>query len=201
MKRIILIMLLVAVFSVASWSYLLLNQTNDKDEKNVTDDSSSEMMIDNESAAEDSKDEEHSLIKVGQVVGTYVVDNVIDGDTFNAGDGTEMFTIRVLGIDTPEKSDSGAECYSAEATAQAKKLLSGSSVTLLTDSTQDTFDAYGRLLAYVQLADGADFGQVMIEGGYAKEYTFKGIAYGRQPVYQQSESLAKEKGVGLWSCQ
>ena len=110
-------------------------------------------------------------------------------------------TVRVLGINTPETAyaKKGAECFGTEASTYAKQFLQGSRVALKQDPSQDSRDTYGRLLAYVILADGRDFGNMMIENGYAYEYTFKGRGYQKQMLYRNAERDAQEKGIGLWA--
>ena len=131
---------------------------------------------------------------------TYKVLSVIDGDTLTLMQDGEKETVRVLGINTPETkySSRGVECYGAEASAYAKTLLEGSEVTLEQDVSQDSRDKYNRILAYVGLADGRDFGQVMIADGYAYEYTFKGNAHKKQALYRDAQARADEEVVGLW---
>jgi len=130
----------------------------------------------------------------------YAVLSVIDGDTFTIRMDGEKETVRVLGINTPETkySSRGAECFGAEASDYAKRLLQGSKVALEQDSSQDTHDKYNRILAYVGLADGRDFGQVMIADGYAYEYTYRGHAHQNQTGYKNAQKRAKEEGIGLW---
>ncbi len=133
----------------------------------------------------------------------YGVRRVVDGDTVVLYKGDREETVRVLGIDAPEteKSPDGPECFASEATQKAKDLLEGQTVTFTQDATQDERDAYGRLLGYITLPDGSDFGATMITQGYAKEYTFKGRVYRRQTTYTQDEVAAQMKGLGLWSCE
>lgn len=130
----------------------------------------------------------------------YRVISVTDGDTLHVEIDGVNETIRVLGIDTPETkySSRGEECFGAEASVYAKTLLEGSEVTLKQDSSQDSRDKYNRFLAYVGLADGRDFGQVMIADGYAYEYTFKRKVYEKQAVYREAQLRAQEEGLGLW---
>lgn len=134
---------------------------------------------------------------------SYVVRQVVDGDTIVVEKAGAQETVRVLGIDTPETqySERGEECYSAEATERARALLLHTQVVLHQDETQAERDAYDRLLAYVELADSTDFGARMIEEGYAKEYTFKGQAYERQSTYKRIEEEAQESSIGLWACE
>jgi len=54
------------------------------------------------------------------------------------------------------------------------------------------------LLVYAQLPSGIDFGQTMIEEGFAREYTFV-AAYENQATYQTAQQTAQAAGRGLWS--
>jgi micrococcal nuclease len=127
--------------------------------------------------------------------------SVIDGDTLTVLIDGQKETVRVLGINTPETkySSRGAECFGAEASEYAKSLLEGAQVTLEQDPSQDTRDKYNRILAYVGLPDGRDFGQVMIVDGYAYEYTYHGNANKNQSLYKEAQSQAKEAKAGLWA--
>lgn len=133
---------------------------------------------------------------------TYGVQHVIDGDTVVVRKGGKEETIRLIGIDTPESEHApgGPECFHAEATAKARELLEGEDVVVMTDPTQDERDTYDRLLGYITLPDGTDFGAHMIEGGFANENTFKGRAYERQSTYRQLVVTAEANDVGMWSC-
>ena len=77
---------------------------------------------------------------------------IIDGDTFYAAPvhGGAQVEVRVLGIDTPETKKPGTpvQCGGPEATAYAKRVLSGQTVTLVNDPSQDRLYRYGRTLAY-----------------------------------------------------
>lgn len=124
----------------------------------------------------------------------YSVLSVIDGDTFKVDLDGVVTTLRLIGIDTPEKGD----CYGTEATAKAKELLSGKRVKLEVDPSQGELDKYKRTLRYVFLEDGRSYNKIMIEEGFAKEYTYAST-YKYQAEFRQSEESAKIKQLGLWS--
>lgn len=88
------------------------------------------------------------------------VERVIDGDTIELESGER---VRYLMIDTPE-STTQLECWGEEAKAANVALVEGKTVTLRYD--QECTDAYGRLLAYVELS-GKEINRVMIERGHA----------------------------------
>jgi micrococcal nuclease len=133
----------------------------------------------------------------------YQVLSVIDGDTFRVDVDGQSQTVRVLGIDTPETefSPAGEECYGSEASEQAQLLLAGTEVQLEFDSAQPKTDAYDRLLAYVQMSDGGDFGQQMVADGFAREYTYRNNTYSKQTAYKSAENTARAGRVGVWSCE
>ncbi|MBI4496326.1 MAG: thermonuclease family protein [Chloroflexi bacterium] len=108
-------------------------------------------------------------------------------------------TLRLIGIDTPEVVDprTDIQCYGPEASARAKALLEGKRVRIQGDSTQDTRDRYGRLLAYVWLEDGTFYNLVMVQEGYAREYTYD-RAYQYQADFRAAEAEAKATKWGLW---
>lgn len=130
----------------------------------------------------------------------YSVISVTDGDTFRVTKDGKTYTIRVLGIDTPETKDprKPVQCFGNEATAKAKSLLDHSHVQLEPDPTQDDIDRYGRLLRYVYLEDGRLFNLIMIEEGYAFEYTYQ-TAYQKQQQFKDAQKVAQQHGAGLWA--
>ncbi len=125
---------------------------------------------------------------------------VVDGDTIRVNlDGKEV-TIRMIGLDTPETKDprKPVQCFGQEASNKAVQLLNGATVYLEVDPTQGTYDAYQRLLSYVWLSDGRLFNQLMIDEGYAFEYTYN-KPYKYQSAFKNSERTAREQQRGLWS--
>src|SRR4051794_37603279 len=97
--------------------------------------------------------------------GPATVARVIDGDTVDVqfDDGSRE-RVRLIGIDTPEvvAPRKPVHCFGREASAYAHTLLDGQAVTVEADRSQGTRDRYGRLLGYLRLPDGRDFGEVMI---------------------------------------
>lgn len=131
---------------------------------------------------------------------SYKVVSVVDGDTVKVSIDGKTETIRIIGLNTPETVDprTTVECFGKEASAKAKELLSGKTVTLEADPPQGERDKYGRLLRYVFLSDGRDFGKTMIADGYAYEYTYN-TSYKYQLSYKEAEATAKSQLRGLWS--
>lgn len=100
-----------------------------------------------------------------------VVSRVVDGDTVEMSDGT---TVRLIGIDTPERG----ECGYQEASEMLTVVLDGQSVTL-TPGARDDVDRYGRLLRYLDLESGVDANLAMIESGQAIARYDSRDGYGR----------------------
>lgn len=125
---------------------------------------------------------------------------VVDGDTITVSLNGKSIKVRVLGINSPETVDprKPVECFGHEASNMAKSLLQNKPVRLVADPTQSDKDKYGRLLRYVFLPDGTDFGLKMITEGYAYEYTYD-IPYKYQKEYKMAQKEAEDKGKGLWS--
>lgn len=106
----------------------------------------------------------------------------------------------MIGVDTPETVDPNTpdECFGAQASERAERLLAGESVRLATDPTQDLRDRYGRLLVYVYTDDGANYALETIRQGYGVEYTFD-EAYQLQQEFRAAERQASSSRSGLWS--
>jgi endonuclease YncB( thermonuclease family) len=115
---------------------------------------------------------------------TYVVTHVVDGDTVDLGNGQ---TVRLVGIDTPERGECGYE----RASDNLARLVLGKQVRLGI-SDEDT-DRYGRLLRYVDVG-AVDAGLAQIKGGYAIARYDSRDGYGfhpREPVYVKADRGSK----------
>ena len=116
--------------------------------------------------------------------------------------------VRLLGIDAPEKSNSSRDeqflalgtsrqhlrSIHQEGLAWCIRHVKGQQVTLGFDQTRR--DRYGRLLAYVYLADGRLLNRTLLEEGLV-------IVYRRFPFRLKNEflaveSAARERRAGLW---
>ncbi len=126
---------------------------------------------------------------------------VIDGDTIVVSIAGTDDTVRLLGMDTPETVDSRkpVQCFGPEASAETKSLLDGQSVRLVADQTQANRDKYGRLLRYVYLPDGTFVDLILVQLGFAREYTYENKPYEFQQEFLRAQSTAQETGRGLWS--
>ena len=149
---------------------------------------------------------------------TGTVSNVTDGDTVdvNFDDGTSE-SVRVLGIDTPEKRQNkdaervqeweGIESLSylgdwgANATDFASQELDGATVTVDTDPEEGAYDVYDRLLGYVYYdADGDGnrddlYNLKAVEQGYARVY---GSGLTEHDSFRDAELAARANGTNVW---
>ncbi len=126
--------------------------------------------------------------------------HVFDGDTFSIWTPRRIETVRVIGIDSPEtgKKYRDRECFGKEATKKAIELLNEKKVRLESDPTQADRDKYNRILRYVYFEDGAFYNLMMIEEGFAEEYTFEDSQYEYQAQFRAAQEQAKENKRGLW---
>ena len=139
-----------------------------------------------------------------------VVERVIDGDTVEAriidrvdGPGAgratlgRTYSVRLIGIDTPEsvKPGSPVECFGKEASAAATALLNGRRVRLVKD-VEET-DAYGRLLRYVYL-EGEMANARLVVNGYAHAYTYPPDVR-HSALFVSLQRRARTDALGLWA--
>lgn len=139
---------------------------------------------------------------------TYLVTKVNDGDTFEIETGDR---VRLLGIDTPEKWESGKLDKDSERSGKDKETIKklgalaseytentllNKKVILISDSTNSDKDRYGRLLRYAYLEDGTFFNLKIIQDGYAYAYTKYPIIF--QNEFLEAQRQARENSLGLW---
>jgi micrococcal nuclease len=130
------------------------------------------------------------------------VSRVVDGDTVLLDDGRK---VRMLNIDTPEtvKENTPVMCYGKEASEYTKKILTGQSVSMISDKEKN--DKYGRALRIIFLR-GQDTANVeesinatLIKKGMARVGNYKpNITYEKQ--FKELEKSAKNNKIGVWAC-
>jgi len=130
---------------------------------------------------------------------TATVTRALDGDTVDVNLNCKIETIRFIGMDTPETVDprKPVQCFGKEASDNTKGLLTGKTIVLQFDPTQDRRDKYGRLLAYIVL-DGVNIDEQLVQEGFAREYTYK-VPYEYQSEFRAAQKAAKAAGAGLWA--
>ncbi len=139
-------------------------------------------------------------VSLTPMITLYEVSKVIDGDTINLIVNNKKETIRLIGINSPETQDprKPVECFGKEASLKAREILSNKKVRVESDPTQGDKDKYNRLLRYVFLEDGTNFNKLMIEEGYAFEYTYN-IPYKYQIEFKKAQKDAELNKKGLWA--
>ncbi|MEZ3163894.1 DUF4350 domain-containing protein [Halorubrum miltondacostae] len=143
---------------------------------------------------------------------TYTVDvvGVADGDTVDVefASGT-VETVRIVGIDTPETGstderlqeyegiDDGPALKTAgdNATAYAQEQLAGETVTLRFDENEGLRGNFGRLLGFIELADGSVYNEEVIEDGWARVYD---SGFDQHDSYWELEQTARANNDGIW---
>ncbi len=140
-----------------------------------------------------------------------LVTRVVDGDTIEAKIGDRVEDVRLIGIDTPEtvKPDTPVQCFGERASHFTKQRLSGQRVRLVFGVERR--DIYGRLLAYVYLADptlsspqqpknrqrGRFFNPILVRRGLARSLTIPpNDRYAA--LFRRLELAAARAGRGLW---
>jgi micrococcal nuclease len=121
------------------------------------------------------------------------ITSVVDGDTIKVrafGAKRRFYTVRLLGIDTPETKKPGVAVeaaagkrpttcsglsFSGSADTDGDGLFdneggSGRHVMLRTHPSQDLFDRYDRLLAYVTTRGGVSLEARLLSAGWATTY-------------------------------
>ena len=128
---------------------------------------------------------------------TYVVTQVIDGDTVKA----EIFnkkpiTIRYIGIDTPEleKGEHEAQCFAQQAKEINERLVKNKKVRIEMD--ENKMDRFGRTLAYVY-QDDIFINQQLLEQGAGKFY-LDTVNNKHQADLITAANQAHKKRTGLW---
>ena len=120
---------------------------------------------------------------------------VIDGDTLVVRTAAGEVTVRLIGVDAPEKGKCGAK----QATKALRALASqGETVEVASDPTQPQVDKYGRVLAYVTGSDGTLMQDELLRGGWVKVLVV-GKRFQKYAAFSSIQKKAKRKGRGAWS--
>jgi micrococcal nuclease len=142
---------------------------------------------------------------------TAIVQRVVDGDTLDVVYGGRAESVRLIGIDTPEKRENekarrdstrtGRDIATITAAGKAATafmraiVAPGERVGLEFDVRRR--DKYDRLLAYVYLSDGRMINEEMLRAGFANVYTFPpDVRYVAR--FRAAEMEARRLRRGLW---
>ncbi len=104
--------------------------------------------------------------------------------------------VRLIGVDTPETKhpQKPVQWFGKEAYLFTKTMVEMKQVSLEFDWQKR--DKYGRLLAYVYLADGTFLNAEIIRQGYGFAYTKYPFKYLEE--FRMYEKEARESRKGLW---
>lgn len=129
--------------------------------------------------------EQPSTQKPATTAGDKVV-GVKDGDTIVLLKNGEEVTVRLYGVDTPEKS----QAYGQKAKQYTSDMVFGKEVQLIVKNK----DRYGRTVGTIILKDGRNLNEELIKNGYAWHYK----AYSKDVNLANAETDARRFKRGLW---
>ena len=116
----------------------------------------------------------------GKVVG------VADGDTISVMREGRAVTVRLAGVDCPERG----QAYGSQAKKLTSSMVFGRTVSVVVEST----DRYGRLVGRVH-AGREDVSLELIRAGYAWHYK----QYSNDPMLRDAEEQARSARRGIWA--
>jgi endonuclease YncB( thermonuclease family) len=123
---------------------------------------------------------------------------VIDGDTLLVRSDQDVRTIRLVGIDAPERGHPvrPKEFGSDEAAKYLSDLCEGKEVLL--ESDREDTDSYGRYLRYVFLPgpERRLLNLDLVRHGYAR--VLRPFPFSRREEFERAEEEARENGRGIW---
>jgi micrococcal nuclease len=119
------------------------------------------------------------------------VSYVVDGDTIHVIiDGVD-YSVRYIGVDTPETGEPGA----LAATNFNEYLVAGKTVTLVKDTSE--VDQYDRLLRYVFVGD-VFVNYAMVTNGYATAGSWPPDT-ACDSTFASAQAMAKASLLGMWA--
>lgn len=124
--------------------------------------------------------------------GTATVQQVIDGDTIVLDSGEK---VRYLLVDAPEITNGKSDCFGQEAYQYNHDLVLGQEIALTYDT--ECRDAFGRLLAYVEAADG-EVNTLLVDRGFACYLHIPPNGEARADEFASLELGARQGRRGMW---
>lgn len=124
----------------------------------------------------------------------------VDGDTAKFKMNGKQITVRFLGINTKETvhPEIGEEEWGKEASDFTKeKLKNATKIELEFDDIADKKDKYDRYLAWIWIDDEL-LQNLLVENGLAETYMLQNN-YKYAGILQESEEIAKNNKLGIWS--
>lgn len=123
---------------------------------------------------------------------TCTVQSITDGDSFQCTENNVH--VRLLLIDSPEREQSS---YHRTARQLLEQLLARGTVVKL-ELDKESEDSFGRILAYVWLADGRMANEEMVRAGLALAFPFKGLNRRYWKRIAAAQLHAQKAGAGFW---
>ena len=138
----------------------------------------------------------HAFCPTPSALESVMVQRVVDGDTLRLDDGR---SVRMIGLNTPELGKKGRsdEPFAVAARKRLEALVAASDGRVGLLPGKESKDHYGRTLAHVYSADGANLeAQMLAEGlGFQVAVAPNVDLVGCQ---QSAERSARQAGLGLW---
>ncbi len=141
----------------------------------------------------------------------YEVERVVDGDTVHVRMDGNRVRLRLLSVDTEEKSDSAASPtkprtrYGVETAQWAAELFaalatesSPARVGLRFPGGTPQADRYGRLLCHVVLPDGTDYNLQLVREGRSPYFNKYGNSLLCHEAFARAEQAARKARRGVW---
>ena len=118
--------------------------------------------------------------------------DVVDGDTIVVERSGREARVRIIGINTPESG----ECLADAAADRLEALVADRTLRLVSDTSD--VDRFGRLLRYVETADGIDVGAALVADGLAIARRYEPDT-ARATLYARLQADARSAKLGLWA--
>jgi len=122
--------------------------------------------------------------------------SVVDGDTIKVMMDNTLYSVRYIGIDTPE-STTQIEPFGKEASEKNAALVSGQEVTMYRDVSET--DQFDRILRFIFVGD-TFINYELVKQGYATAFRYEPDV-SCADLMAQAEVDARAVGFGMWSAQ
>ncbi len=122
--------------------------------------------------------------------------SVVDGDTIKVSMDNTLYSVRYIGIDTPENTTQ-IEPFGKEASEKNATLVSGQEVTMYRDVSET--DQFDRILRFIFVGD-TFINYELVKQGYATAFRYEPDV-SCADLMAQAEVDARAVGFGMWSAQ
>lgn len=116
--------------------------------------------------------------------------NVVDGDTIEVEMGGQIYEVRYIGIDSPERG----VAFSEQAAALNRQLVDSKNVLLVMDTSET--DRYDRLLRYV-IVDDKFVNYELVRQGFASAIAYEPDT-ACDATFVQAQQVAISRSLGFW---